>query len=245
MMIDVNAPKPIYQQIRDYILQQIQSGELPPNTKLSSERNLATQLGVNRLTVNRAIKELEQAGWVHKQIGKGTYVSEPPIHQEISVLRSFTEDMAERGQTTYSRVLHLQYTKPPQRIAERLDLPANAQTIQLERVRYANNRPVALENSFINAPSTLLNYDFTRASLYSTLKDDFGMKLVQAEQSFEARAATEREADHLEVATGVPVLAIHRLTYTDADCPVEVVHSVYRGDRYRFRALLRRLSEEN
>src|SRR5690606_40447396 len=104
-MVDANSPKPLYEQIKDYILTNIHSGNFQPNSRIPSERSLSAKFGVSRLTVNKAIKELEQAGWVRIQIGKGTFINEAQIDQELETLTSFSEDMAKRGRQPASRVI--------------------------------------------------------------------------------------------------------------------------------------------
>lgn len=243
-MLQNNSPRPLYEQIKDYIMHRIQTGEFAPNTRLPSERDMAARFGVSRLTVSKAVKELEQAGWLYVQIGKGTYINDAPIHQEIAALTSFTEEMALRGQPTSSRVLRAEHTPPTEDIARALQIGPGVEVITLERVRYAASRPVALEASSFAAtacPDILQQHDFARESLYTVLSRDYGLRLTYAEQSFEARAASSTEAHHLEVSEGAPVLAIHRITYTHDERPFEVVKSVYRGDRYKFRAMLRRI----
>jgi GntR family transcriptional regulator len=84
-------------------------------------------------------------------------------------------------------------------------------------------------------------HDFEHESLYAVLRNQYGLSLTHAEQIFEARAASETEAKYLELQTDAPVLSISRVTFSANDKPVEYVQSVYRGDRYKFRAILRRV----
>jgi len=244
MVLNKDSPKPLYEQIKDYILAQIQSGAYPPHTQLPSERQLAMQLDVNRLTVSKAIRELVQAGWLYVQIGKGTYISGQPIDQQITALTSFTEEMTRRGQAVTSRVLRAEITSAPRQIADDLGLAPVVDVVVLERVRYVSNQPMAIEEAYFVAarcPDILTQHDFTHTSLYAVLGETYGIQLTHAEQTFEARAASRNEARLLEIARGAPVLAIRRIAYAQDDQPFEVVQSVYRGDRYKFRAALRRL----
>ncbi|QPC80642.1 GntR family transcriptional regulator [Phototrophicus methaneseepsis] len=243
MMPNNHSSKPLYEQIKDDILYRIQSGEYAPNTQLPSERQLAAKFGVSRLTASKAIKALIQAGWLYVQIGKGTYVREKPIDQEIAALTSFSEEMASRGQQVASKILRAEVTTPPGEIARALRVSVAMDVIVLERVRYVARRPVALELAYILAakcPGILEKHDFTRESLYSVLANDYQIHLTYAEQTFEARSAQEHEAHHLKIPIGTPVLAISRVTYNSEDAPIEVVKSMYLSDRYKFRAILRR-----
>jgi GntR family transcriptional regulator len=244
MMLDIHSPKPLYEQIKEFILHNIHSGTFAPNTRIPSERDLSKKFGVNRQTVNKAIKELIQEGRLYVQIGKGTFISDEPIDQQLDMLTSFTEEMAHRGQETYSRVLRAEMLPVEQETARNLQIPVGVDVILLRRVRMANNRPIALETSSVIAslcPDILVNHDFAKESLYHVLRTEYGVKLTHAEQTFEARAATKEEAKYLKLEVGDPVLAINRITFNEKNKPIEFVESVYRGDRYKFRAVLRRI----
>lgn len=243
-MLRNDSPKPLYEQIKDYILHNVRTGEFAPHTRIPSERDLATQFGVSRLTVSKALKELTQAGVLYVQIGKGTYISEEPIDVELETLKSFTEEMQGHQQHPSSRILQAEVVDADETVAKQLELPPGVRVVRLNRIRMVNQRPIALELSSIVAsacPGMLDNHDFSKESLYAVLKGTYGVVMTHAEQSFEARAATDSEASYLELATGDPVLHINRVTYTYDNIPVEYVKSVYRGDRYKFRAILRRI----
>lgn len=76
--IDRHSPIPIYQQIQCFLREQIQSGALPPGTRLPASRELAASLGVNRLTVTNAYAELEAEGLIYSRVGSGTFVAPAP-----------------------------------------------------------------------------------------------------------------------------------------------------------------------
>lgn len=243
-MIDSSLPKPLYEQIKDYILHNIQTGEFQPGARIPSERELSRQLGVSRLTVNKALKELEQSGWLTVQIGKGTFITDTKINQALDSLTSFTEEMAKRGQETQSRVLDALELTASDEIARILDILPGTPIITLKRVRLANAEPVALETSTLPAaicPGILREHDFSRESLYAVLRKHYNVLITHAEQTFEARSATAEEASRLQIEPVSPILYITRVTYADDQRPIEYVQSAYRGDRYKFRALLYRL----
>lgn len=243
-MLQPDSPKPYYEQIRDYILHHIQTGEWDAHTRIPSERDLAEQFDVSRVTVGKAIKELVRMGHLYVQIGKGTYINDLPMKQQIDTLTSFTEEMAIRGQQTTSRVLSACVKPADDETARVLNIPSGVSIVELKRTRYVGKRPMAIECASILAsicPDILAHHDFAHESLYSVLQDVYGVNLVAAEQTFEARAATPAEARHLDIDIGAPVLAIHRVTYDDREQACEEVKSVYRGDRYKFRAKLSRI----
>ncbi|MCX7840137.1 MAG: UTRA domain-containing protein, partial [Anaerolineae bacterium] len=84
----------------------------------------------------------------------------------------------------------------------------------------------------------LLRHNFARESLYAVLEREYGYRLTRAEQTIEAALARPREAALLQIALPAPVLVMERLTYTDQGVLIEYVHSIYRGDRYKFYSTL-------
>lgn len=243
-MLNANSSKPLYEQIKDYILHNIHSGEYQPHSRIPSERELSKRFGVSRLTVNKAIKELVQAGLLYVQIGKGTFISDETIDQQLDNLTSFTEEMTRRGQSTLSRIIRAESVPANKMIADVLRIPVGVNVCVLKRVRMANNHPVALEISYLIeslCPNLFNDRDFAKESLYHVLRTDYHLSLTHAEQTFEARSATKMEANLLDLEVGSPILHITRVTYTSENRPIEYVESAYRGDRYKFRAVLRQL----
>ncbi len=243
-MLDKNSSQPLYEQIKRYILSRIESGEYIAHQQLPSERQLSDQFDVSRLTVSKAIKQLVQDGWLYVQIGKGTYIGEEPIQQQIDMLTSFTEDMKIRGQNTTSRILHASVKPASEEVAIALTIPQGTPIVELERVRLVSQIPMAIERASVIAdrcPDILDHHDFSSESLYAALRENYHILLVSAEQVFEARAATKDESKLLNISISAPVLAIHRITYDEMNQACEHVKSVYRGDRYKFRAKLSRI----
>lgn len=243
-MINPQLAKPLYEQIKDYLLTCIDQGTYLPDTRLPSERDLAEQFGVSRLTVKKAMGDLLQSGLVYVQIGKGTYVSRAKTDQSLDSLTSFSEDVSKRRQRPGSRVLEAREIQASPEDARILRVSPGAPLYLLRRVRLADGVPMAIESSRIVAalcPGLLNGRDFARESLYNALRGDYGIRLTYAEQSMEARLAALEEAHLLQVEARAPILGISRVTYTDADQPVEYVLSAYSGTRYKFQAILRRI----
>jgi len=243
-MMDAESPKPLYEQIKEYLLYKINTGEFSPHSRIPSERNLSQQFGVSRLTVSKAIKELIQAGKLYTQVGKGTFVDEEIIDQQLNTLTGFTEEMHKRGQRAASQVLRAEIIAASDPLARRLEIPVGGQVLILKRVRLANRQPVAVETSHVVAdicPRILDNHDFSQDSLYHVLRTACKLNLTHAEQTIVARGASEAEASILGIETGQPILNMTRVTFEAHARPVEFVESAYRGDRYTFRAKLQQI----
>ncbi|RPI99424.1 MAG: GntR family transcriptional regulator, partial [Chloroflexi bacterium] len=144
-----DSPVPLYVQIKDYIRLNIQNGLFAVNERIPSERQLAEQFSVNRLTVSKALTELAREGLVYSQVGKGTYVSPAKIDQMLQSLTSFTEDISSRGKKPSSRVLYAHVEAANAEVAKALSILPGAEVVVLHRVRMADNLPVAFERSHI------------------------------------------------------------------------------------------------
>ncbi|MCC6802101.1 MAG: GntR family transcriptional regulator [Anaerolineae bacterium] len=241
-MIDSKLSKPLYEQIKDYLLAGIQSGEFQPGARIPSERDLSERFNVSRLTANKAVKQLERAGIVYAQVGKGTFISPALYQQQLNHLTSFTDEMHSRGYGASSRVLSARMVEASDAVARILDIPPGARLCELRRVRMADNEPMALETTFVVAvvcPDLLGRFDFSRESLYKVLRNHYGITLTYAEQTLEARLPSREEAKLLGINHAQPILAMTRVAYTEEKSAVEYVQSSYRGDRYKFNVVLR------
>jgi GntR family transcriptional regulator len=241
-MIDTNSPKPLYEQIKEYILLQIHSGQYVQGDRIPSERALSETLHVSRLTVKKALDELVQAGHLSVQIGKGTYVNQRKFDLQLETLTSFTEEMTRRGKRASSRLVSVGLLPVSAADARILLVPPGEIVVSIVRLRLADDVPMAIERAQVlsaHCPGLLNSHDFSRESLYEVLRREYGVRLVRAEQSIEARRPTADEADLLDIAPDDPILEITRLTYNTAGERVEYTRSAYCGSRYKFQAVLK------
>jgi GntR family transcriptional regulator len=240
-----DSPVPLYVQIKDYLRLNIQNGVFAVNQRIPSERQLAEQFDVNRLTVSKALSELAQEGLIYSRVGKGTYVRPTRIDQALQSLTSFTEDMNNRGKKASSRVLYAGVDPADEEIARALSILPGVEVVVLHRVRMADRLPIALERSHIIyalCPGIVDQHDFSQDSLYRVLRETYNLRLTYAHQTIEAHTAGEAEQTALEAGPCTPILQITRVTYNDDDQPIEYVRSSYRGDRYKFYTILRQLN---
>ncbi len=233
---------PLYIQLKELLQEAMNEGTFPPGSRVPSERELAQRYNVSRMTARQALQLLAHEGLTYSRVGKGTYVSEPKIPQELQALTSFTEEMARLGLAASSKVLKAEITPASGDVSRRLNLEIGAAVVTLIRVRYAGGDPMALEHTYIDhtlCPGILEKHDFSTASLYDVMRNDYGVSVVLAEQLIETRLPQSSEWDVLAIDHLTPVLNLERTTYDADKRAVEFVRSVYRGDKYRFRSVLR------
>jgi GntR family transcriptional regulator len=233
-MIDKTSPLPLYYQIEEAIKQKIDKGEWESGSMISSEREFAENYEVSRMTVRQAINNLVNDGYLTRRKGKGTFVSGKKIEQKLLGLTSFTEDMKARGYNPASKLVSFKTIQANHQLAKALEISQNEEVYEIKRVRLANDVPMAVETTFVPAQLiSLKEIHIKEGSLYSQV-ENAGFHIDYATQSLEASVAREAESEILEIAKGAPVLLIQRQTYLTTGKPLEVVHSVYRGDRYKF-----------
>ncbi|MEW6523002.1 MAG: GntR family transcriptional regulator [Bacillota bacterium] len=236
MPINPDIPTPLYYQIKEIIKGDITEGRLQPQDQLPSETELVREYGVSRMTVRQAILELVNEGLLYRKRGKGTFVARPKITQGLYGLTSFTEDMEKRGLKPSGKVLALATVALGKDVAGLLGIEPGAPAVRLERLRLADDQPMALEISHLPLPrfEWILSEDLTGRSLYRLLREEHGVEFERARQTIEVVVATRYEAGVLEVNIGAPLLKMERVAYDRKGEPVEAVKSTYRADRYKF-----------
>ena len=243
IVVNPNVATPLYQQIKEHCQSGIKSGRYPVDSRLPSERQLAEKFMVSRMTVTKAFKELEREGLVYARSGKGTFVAPKTIiDQTLEKLTSFTEDMAAQNLKVTSTILSIGVDKADESIAKNLWISPGTLIFVLERFRLAEEELISLERTHI--PYALCAdiekyYDFSQESLYKILREQYNFQLVVAQQTVEARLPTENEMKKLGIEKYKPVLSFERSTLNEKSYPVEFVKSVYLGDRYKLKIMLK------
>jgi GntR family transcriptional regulator len=190
---------------------------LAPGTALPSERVLADRYGVARMTVRGEIDRLTSEGLTYRVHGRGTFVAEPRVAQELT-LSSFTEDMRARGLRPGSKVLARELVEATDGLA----------------LRTADGSPLAVEEAYVPTSRYpgIEEVDFSDASLFDVLAEGWNVRLRDADQRVVAVAVDAQDANVLKVAPGSPGLRFQTLTRDADGTPVYYAISLFRGDRY-------------
>ncbi|PTX58491.1 GntR family transcriptional regulator [Melghirimyces profundicolus] len=240
-MLDKNSPIPVYYQLEERLKESIEKKELKEGDMIPSERVLSEQYGISRMTVRQAINNLVRDGYLYREKGKGTFVASNKIEQPLQGLTSFTEDMRSRGLKPEARLLNFSVEPAQGKLVQKLRLTEGESVSVIKRVRLADDLPMALETTFL--PVRLvpgLTETQAYGSIYEYIENQLGLKIEHATQTLEASVARERESEVLQIKKGSPVLLIERTSYLSDQRPLELVKSVYRGDRYKFNVQLHR-----
>lgn len=253
MLIDSSSKMPLYAQVKDYVLGRISQGEWPDGFLLPTEQELQTLLGVSRVTVRRAIEELEREGYVKKKQGKGTYVTPPKLSYPLPKLTSFSEDMLQKGFIPNSRTIRLDILRN-RAAAKAMGLPENTNFLYLRRKRMINGTILGIHDSHINislldseriyrevATGSLMEHiDERSGSLYALMEQEYKVEINYADESLEAVSCTDELAELLNIEPGMPILFLERLTYSLDHQPLEYVKMYNRADIYKYSIRLTR-----
>jgi GntR family transcriptional regulator len=226
-----DGPRTKHAQLRD-VLAELAATELGPDAAIPSERELMAAHQVSRATVRKAIDQLVSDGLLTKIHGKGTFVARPRFESRLH-LASFSQDMRRRGLVPSTRALGIELELPPADVAEALHLDATEQAWRVERVRLADEQPIAHERGWYPEPLLpgLIRHDLG-GSLYEIFSDHYGLVIDAAEQTLWGEAADPTYAELLDAPLHTPLLVFRRVS-TSAGKPLEHVVSRYRGDRYQ------------
>jgi N-acetylglucosamine-6-phosphate deacetylase len=246
----MTGPSPLYDRVADQLRERITTGTIAPNSRIPSERVLAEQFGVSRVTSARLSGSLSPQGWWKSSAehgGSAPVSASPTIRPQMNRSRkvatglvSFSHLASSNGLTAAALVL-TNVTRPcTLDEADLLGIAPGALVMDLVRLRHLDGIPTLLDFSLV--PEALAPgigaRDFSRISLYQTFAETYGLNAARADCIIEAREASEETAGHLGLASGAPVLVIVQKTFSDNGRIIQWCRSVYRGDRYRFRALL-------
>lgn len=230
-----DSPIPLYKQVKKLILDDIKS--LEPFSRIGSERDYSKKFNVSRITVRNAFHKLVQEGYLIRIIGKGTYVYSDSESSEFSQTISFTEDMKRyKYYNTHSKVLEFDIINAKQELSNKLKINTGDKVYRLHRLRYIDNTPMTIQDSFIvyDFCPTLYKYDFSHESLYRVLKEFFNLKLTYSNNTLEARISNKSEEQMFGLNKQIPVFILTQTIFIESGKPIEYVKSIYRCDKYKF-----------
>lgn len=232
---------PLYVMIREALRDEIVKGGLTRGQKLPSEDELATTFRVSRMTVRQGISDLIDEGFLYRRHGLGTFVAYPHIERDHTRLTNFFESAGMKGIDAKAKVLKVEISPSPQRVANALDIREGDLVICVKTLRFADGVPITYHDAYIPHALfyTLLTEDLESQHLWKFL-EKCGYRVKRALQKLEARDASEELADLLQIEEGAPILFKERTVFADDGTPVEFTYCYNRGDAYSLTVVLER-----
>jgi GntR family transcriptional regulator len=230
------ARSPLYERVEFVLAGDIADGSLPPETQLPTEEGLVERFKVSRTTVRKAIQNLIERGLVEVRRGRGTFVTQPRITQELTALTGFVEDMRALGRTPTARVLDKRIVAADEAVADQLALAPGTLVVRLRRVRLADRVAMSFDETYLprDIGEKVAENDLEAEPVFALLENKYDTPLIEAEYKLEATAADPIAAEALQVPAGSPIFLIERTSYTIGNRPVDYERLHYRGDLIRF-----------
>ena len=228
---------PYYAQLAAILRDAIVDGLLPPGAGLPSEAALGEAYQLSRTAVRQALGELAAEGLVRKEKGRGTFVRGPRrADLVVQEMRGFYDELTERGHTIDTEVLSLLEAPSSADEATLLNVPTGTPVLRIERLRYADDAPIALAQTVLVAARFpgLADHDLRTDSLYRVLRESYGVTVCGGHRMIEAVSADRPSARHLGVRPGSPLLKLSSINNDGSQEPFELFTAWYRADRTTF-----------
>jgi len=227
----MNQTKPRYQQLKDLIIGQISSGELKPADRVPSENELVESMSVSRMTANRALRELNDEGYVERVAGRGTFVSDYRSQSHLLEVHNIADEIALRGHAHSSQVIRQSLQRARGEVARALHVEQGTEVFHLLLVHFEDGKPIQLEDRHVVAsfaPDCLQqDFEVVTPSAYLTSI----APLQEAEQAVRASVPNRAVQMHLNIEDNEASLVVIRRTWSDGR-PVTFARLHHPGSRY-------------
>lgn len=237
---------PLYAKVEAALASDISAGILAPCSQLPPEDSLIERFGVSRTTVRKAIENLVARRMVEIRRGKGTFVTQPKITQELTELTGFVEDMEALGRTPTARLVDKQIVLADADVARQLGIPGGSQVMRIQRVRLGDGVAISYDETYLprEIGEKVITHDLDAEPIFSLLEGKYGLSLIEAEYRLEAVTAAPDVAQALAVDPGSAIFLIKRTSYTKEHRPIDYEKLHYRGDLISFVTRLARRPRE-
>jgi len=231
------SAQPLYEQVKSYVTDRIRSGAWRPGARVLSEHEFVRELGVSRMTANRALRELVTAGVLSRVAGLGTFVADLPAAAQPLEIRNVAADIRDRGHVHRAVPVRVEAALAPAEVAAHFGLGiSELKLFHSIIVHFENERPLEVEDRWVN-PTVAPNYlgvDFTRVTPHEHLMQVAPLERV--EHVVRAVAADADIAEWLDMASTAPVLLIERTTWTQGQ-PASFARLHHAGSRFELRGV--------
>jgi DNA-binding GntR family transcriptional regulator len=230
--LDRSSPVPLYHQLFQELEGAIGRGDISKGEYLDNELDLAETWRVSRPTVRRAIQELVDAGILVRRRGVGTQVVNAQLRRPVK-LTSLYDDLQMQGRAPKTSIIRLERRKADKEVAKALGISRGDEVVFLERIRFAGRTPLAIMKNYlsIEAAGEITIAQLERSGLYELIRAN-GVRPRIANQVIGAKAASEEEAQILELEAGAPLLTMRRVMQDDLGRTVELGAHVYDAANY-------------
>ncbi|KRM05711.1 transcriptional regulator [Liquorilactobacillus ghanensis DSM 18630] len=238
----MKSNKPKYQYVLEEIFKKIQNEQYSVGELIPKEIDLSKQFKVSRATIRQAIQILVNKGYLERKKRRGTIVRQKKIEQDFThIIESYSKEMSFKGLVPQTKVLFFKETRADKNVALQLKIKQSDFVYKLIRLRYANEQPIVLVESFIPEKifPELINYDLENMSLYDLMEKN-KLKVRYVKRTLEIMKADETVSELLNVSKNDPIFLFHTVGHIDNEIPIEYSIAKYRGDINSFKIEIRK-----
>ncbi|EMT6382841.1 MULTISPECIES: GntR family transcriptional regulator [Providencia] len=222
---------PLYVKFAETVKFAVRTGVLHQGDMLPSERELGQQTGVSRITVRKALELLEQEGVIIRSQGYGTQISDK-FEYSLKEAKGFSQQVVLLGKKPNTLWVNKSIVPCSQEVAESLALPINSDVFMLKRIRYVDEQPVSIEESYV--PIGLIgDVDDIGLSLYDYFRSQ-NIYPTRTKSKVSARMPDEDFQTHIKLEKTVPILVIKQVAFDHKNVPIEYSFNQCRSDMYVF-----------
>ena len=236
---DRRRPGPLWHQAEMALRGLIDRGEWGAGSQIPNEDRLCEMLGISRITVRHALRNLEEAGLLRREHGRGTFVRSATVVAGVRGLTSFTDEMRTLALSAGTRLLEAKQLAADEQVADALEISIGDPVVSLKRLRLGNGNPIGIQTSHL--PEARVPGLFADAqnvqSLYNWLKSHGGIVPVKAKEVYRVGRVDAADAADLQLPAGTPAFEVERIAF-DSRGPFEFTLSTLRADRYEIRSTL-------
>jgi GntR family transcriptional regulator len=236
---DRRRPEPLWHQAEMTLRGLIEAGEWTSGTQIPNEDRLGDMLGISRITVRHALRNLEEAGLLRREHGRGTFVRSATVVAGVRGLTSFTDEMHTLALTPSTTLLHADRIAATEEIAEALEIAGGDPVVRMKRLRLGNGMPIGIQTSHLpeaRVPGLFENAAAVQ-SLYNWLRDECGIVPIKAKEVYRVGRVAEADARDIQLPADTPAFEVERVAY-DGKGAFEYAVSTMRADRYEIRSTL-------
>jgi DNA-binding GntR family transcriptional regulator len=245
--INRQNPTPLYEQLKLILRDQIMMGTLTPGTLLPSEQSYCEKFKISRITVSRALGDLEREGFVQRIQGKGTIVTYPAHNEPLTSIRGFTRTILEAGKKATSKVLSIDTLPGNIALANVFKLPQESENnfIRFRRLRYVDGVPATIMTSIVRESLGLRMQEFEleNTSFYSLFEKILGVQVIRNETTLIPIIATPEVIELLNARPGSAHFLFRGVSYIEGDIPIELSLAVFHGGMFTFSTNIYNLSD--
>ncbi len=250
-MTEFHSPTPLYHRIYSVMRERITNGYYAPHQLMPTEAELSETFSTSRITARKAMEMLAQEGLVTRSRGRGTFVTETAMTQDIGAsvvtdVSGLLSYLNKVGQGTAVRVISLDRGEAPPRIASMLALPSTTELVRAVRVRWLGEQPYSLSMTYLlpEIGAGLSREDLASADMIDLVQRE-GASVEQVEQTMSATLADDVSAQALGVPVGAPLMRVIRIFYDAKMQPFYAAEILYRAERYQYRLSLKRNADND